>query len=121
MVLLPLLWNLNLIPARAESLDHWVNRLAVCESNRNANAIVLDVNKKYSAGILQFQLNTIKVYALRYGMRSEITREDWLNPDLQRRVAIAMLTESWSNWRHWRNCSIVIGLPPQTDLALRSF
>ena len=96
------------------SAEEKVNRLISCENpQRITNLIIMDTNKKRSAGVLMFQFATMEYYAKRYGLRTEFTKADWLNPSLQRETAIRMLKENPANILHWRNCARIKNLLAQ--------
>ena len=84
--------------------------LSECESERTAKIKVLDINGKYSYGILQFQRQTLENYTKKYGLRDKITNEDLYNPHLAYTTAKFMLTESSKNLYHWVNCAKLTGL-----------
>ena len=86
----------------------WIERLAECESSHREDIVILDTNKKYSYGCLQFQKGTWDQYTKRYGL----THLDIMNCEHQKEVASRMLLENIGNWKHWYNCSTKkIGLP----------
>jgi hypothetical protein len=84
----------------------WLERLAGCESSHREDIVVLDTNKRYSYGCLQFQKRTWDYYTTRYGVYLDI-----MNCQHQKELASMMLQESHLNYRHWLNCSRKIGLP----------
>ncbi len=95
------------------SLENWIIKLEEKESGRRADIKILDVNGRYSYSCLQFQKSTLKTYALKFGLRSEITEKDMFDCSLQKQVAMAMIRDDYGNWRHWENSVLAIGLPPR--------
>ena len=100
---------------RIDPKEIWIDKLAECESNASSTIRILDVNKKYSHGLLMFQMGTW----LSYGKEFGATKENIYDPELQRKVARAMLDDGGQ--KHWYVCSKKIpfsyGKPPPASLA----
>lgn len=84
--------------ARAE----WIEALASCESTGSTTVRVLDVNGKYSYGLLQYQMSTWLRYSQAYGT----SPENIYDAALQRTVAMHMLDAG--GWRNWTNCALKV-------------
>lgn len=103
--------NANLPPKVTPlNADEIISRLMECESQRNNNIKVLDVNKRYSYGALQFQRETLLYFSRRYGLRTELMEEDLYNASLQREIAKKMILEDKNNLRNWLICARRLGL-----------
>ena len=97
----------EIVEAKQENI---IDRLALCESGKDGkprwDIKVLDTNKKYSYGGLQFQLQTFKHYGQKYGIFGDITDEAAerliFREDLQRIIATKMLQDG-ETW-HWKIC-----------------
>jgi len=87
--------------------NDWLERLAGCESSHREDIVILDTNKRYSYGCLQFQERTWNYYMSRYGL----SYPDIMNCQHQKELASMMLQENHLNYRHWLTCSRKIGLP----------
>lgn len=83
-----------------EDIDIMLDRLAMCESSGNENAIVLDVNNLYSMGLYQYQMPTW----IRYGM----SPDDIYDGEKQRELTKKIIEQG--GWENWYNCGIKIGL-----------
>ena len=79
-----------------------IELLVKCESGGNPGAI--GDNGK-ARGVLQFHRGTLKSFAVKYGLRTELTEADYSNTSLQREVARKMIEENKNNLRHWLVCS----------------
>lgn len=77
----------------------WVYHLGICESTWTPGLKHLDSNKKYSYGVLQFQMATW----LAYGKYVKANAQNIYNPALQAIVAMKML-DAGENY-HWKTCS----------------
>jgi len=101
-----------------DALDQWMMLLAEAESGGDATLKILDTNRKYSYGCLQFQFHTFRQYAREYslfdGFDDRDLRQEIYNCDSQIRLATLMIEDDYSNWRHWRNTVKKIGKPPRT-------
>lgn len=92
----------------------WLGALEFCESRGNEKITILDSNKKYSYGLLQFQVNTFLPFGIKYGILPASTTEASAlkvihDPELQERLAVAMIQDGMSN--RWKNCSESLGDP----------
>lgn len=102
-----------------DALDIWIERLAQQESGGRCNIKHLDVNNKYSYGVLQFQEETWKtqmqIFKLRpYAEPAELQNEIY-DCALQKELTRKMIEKNPSSWGHWRNSVLnVTGLPPAT-------
>lgn len=83
--------------AQTGSLYDWLDQLGEYESGNRPDIKHLDVNGRYSYGCLQFQMGTW----LAYGKSLGATESNIYDCSLQKRVAHQMITEKYSNWRHW--------------------
>jgi hypothetical protein len=101
-----------------DALDRWMTLLAEAESGNDASLKILDTNRRYSYGCLQFQFRTFQQYAREYslfeGLEERDLRREIYNCESQRKLAMLMLTDDYTNWRHWRNAVKKIGKPPRT-------
>ena len=87
--------------------EEWIDKLSTCESQDRPAIKVLDINNKYSYGLLQFQLDTFYGFGKQYGFFPEgFTREEARLmihiPSLQRAIAKEMLDDGLDY--HWKNC-----------------
>ncbi len=89
-----------------DARDLWITKLGDCESHGSTTVRILDVNNKYSYGLLMFQMATW----LHYGKDLGATRDNIYDPDLQRGVARTMLDAG--GWKNWYNCANKIGPYP---------
>lgn len=99
------------------SIDLWLQKLVMKESNGRTRIKVMDVNGKYSYGCLQFQMATFQAYMRRFSLLSEMNLGGWeetiYDCELQKRLAKLMLEEDYDAWMHWYNSTLAIGYPPQ--------
>jgi len=100
------------------ALDKWMTLLAEAESGNDATLKIVDTNRRYSYGCLQFQFRTFRQYAREYALFEEFDdrglRREIYNCGSQRKLATMMIEDDYDNWRHWRNTVKKIGLPPRT-------
>jgi len=100
-----------------DSFEQWMNQLAETESGNDPTLRILDTNRKYSYGCLQFQLSTFRQYSREFSLfedsRAVNLREEIYNCENQRKLAALMIREDYGNWRHWRNSVKKIGMPPR--------
>ncbi len=81
-----------------DAKDVWINNLALCETG-NRDVTILDTNKKYSYGYLQFQMGTW----LAYGKSLGATSANIHDYALQHQVARTMLNAGLQN--QWKTCA----------------
>jgi hypothetical protein len=110
----------EVIPEK-DALDKWMTLLAEAESGGDPTLKILDTNRKYSYGCLQFQFHTFRQYARQYslfeGLEDRDLRREIYNCESQIRLATQMIEEDYANWRHWRNTVKKIGMPPRRQGA----
>ncbi len=108
--------NSESVSSYDSSIDRWLEKLIILESNGKENIKILDNNGKNSFGCLQFQKQTFKEFGLKYGLVSSADEINDLIYDceLQKELAKRMLEENYDNWRHWYTSVKVknLGLPP---------
>lgn len=94
-------------------LNAWIDNLIQFESNGNEDLKFLDSNGKYSYSCLQFQEATFNQESARYNVEGQI-----MDCDTQKRIAKAMITDDWNNWRHWYTSVKVrkMGYPPKIEI-----
>lgn len=114
MLFLAFLFSLPLI-SFAQTKNEWIDSLKSCESQNREDITILDTNKKYSYGGLQFQLGTFMGYGKLYGiLPEEFTDKEGLllihNPFVQRAIARKMLDDGL--WKHWLNCAKTLSAYP---------
>lgn len=90
-----------------ERIRRILTDLVRCESSGRINVKVLDTNKEYSYGILQFQVGTFNSFGKKYKILSdslEMSETENLiyDPNLQIKIASKMIDEGL--WYHWKNC-----------------
>lgn len=90
-----------------DSLDLYIERLAFLESSGREQVVILDSNKRYSRGCLQFQDATFHEQTKKYDLSGDIM--DCL---LQKRLAKAMLIDNPRSIRHWYHSGRRLGPPP---------
>lgn len=104
--------------AKPDALDAWIHKLMLQESGGRTTFVengglpyIIDVNGLRSYGCLQFQEPTFNSYAEAYGITGHIT-----DCSTQKKLARAMIEDSWQNWRHWYNSVKVygVGFPPRS-------
>ena len=81
--------------------------LSLCESGNRDDIKILDVNGKYSYGILQFQLESFYTFGQRYKILPAdlelLEAENFIyDKDYQTKISREMLRDGL--WWHWRNC-----------------
>lgn len=92
----------------SDPLDIWIEKLRYAESQGNDAVIILDSNKKYSYGCLQFQRATFDQYSKKFGIYGDI-----MDCGTQKELARAMLTYDRNAWRHWYHSTTTkVGKPP---------
>lgn len=95
-------------------IDVWLDKLAMCESGGRADIKILDSNKKWSYGILQYQRQTFIAYTRKYNLLPSAEDDEIMNfiydPDYQKMLAKKMIMDGGAH--HWRNCVNKIGKPP---------
>lgn len=96
-MVLGLLFPAVAVSYQQDAKDVWINDLAICESGFR-DVTVLDSNKKYSYGVLQFQMNTWLPYGKAFGA----TAKNIHDPVLQHQVARSMLDIGLGY--KWKNC-----------------
>ncbi len=104
---------------KAESLDSWLDKrlreLAYCESGNDASITNWNDKGSPSFGLYQFKKQTWIYNWRRFGMHNDKTDEQLMGLIYSRmeqtNLAKMMFWEDRDRaWRHWRNCSIQIGL-----------
>ena len=98
------------------SFEEWIDQLAEAESGNDPELKILDTNRKYSYGCLQFQLSTFRQYSREYSLFKDSAvnlRKEIYNCESQRKLAALMIRDDYENWRHWRNTVKKIGKPPR--------
>ena len=104
---------------KQNTLDSWIKKLIVFESDGRSNIKVLDHNGLHSFGCLQFQMDTFEEFGLRYGLISPDDDTEKLIYDctLQKELAKRMIQENPNNWRRWYTSVIKkgLGLPPKEN------
>jgi hypothetical protein len=101
-----------------DPLDLWLERLAFQESSGRETVDIIDSNGRHSRGCLQFQDATLKEQADKYRMQLSFLPN---HPRIatcasQTALAKAMLQDNPAAWKHWRNSTRRIGLPPLQDI-----
>ena len=86
------------LAAQLPHLQDWIHELEQCESGGRPDIKILNANKEYSYGILQFQMRTWLFYGKEFGA----TEENIYDPLLQEQVAEKMLDAGES--LHWKAC-----------------
>lgn len=93
----------------------WLDRLEGFEcKDCGPRYRVLDTNNRYSYSCLQFQLDTFKEQALKYGILTGNFEEEIYDCQVQKTVALAMILDDRNNARHWHTSVFTrgLGLPP---------
>lgn len=94
-------------PAVPDTKLVWIRKLEACEDpTGNTTIKILDVNDKYSYGVLQFQMATW----LSYGKKFGTTADNIYDKTLQESVARSILDAG--GWHNWYNCTKKIGSYP---------
>ena len=83
--------------------------LAVCESGGNEKALNPNDGGTRSVGILQFKDATFRGFMKRFSF--VIPPASIWDAETQMALARRMILEP-QGWRHWKNCSLQIGLLP---------
>lgn len=80
------------------------------ESGGKKLLVVLDTNKKYSYGCLQYQMATWNHYSKKYGIDAEI-----MDCDAQIEVTRNIIKYEKDGWRNWWTTVVKkgVGLPPE--------
>lgn len=78
------------------AMEQWLDRLQADESGKNPLLVILDSNKKYSYGCIQFQMETWVHYSKKYGIMTEI-----MDCSAQRKLAKLMIENDYTAWRNW--------------------
>lgn len=106
---------------KQDALDVWLDRLAYIESEGRERIKILDHNKRYSYGCLQFQMQTFKSYIKKYDLLEDGDSTD-LNEliydcGFQKVLARLMIEDDYSNWRNWYTSVTAkkLGFPPVTE------
>lgn len=87
-------WEDYLFSTYDSTTANLIYSLAKCESGRRPNIKVLDINDRYSFGLLQFQRATF----------NELCNGDIMNPIHQIDCAIKILNTENRGWYRWCNC-----------------
>ncbi len=101
------------VKAEEETITHqqlvWLYTLENCESRGREDIKILDSNKKYSYGVLQFQMDTFLREGKKYGLiEANLTSKEVLETkmiydvDLQESIANRILLDGGES--HWHNC-----------------
>ena len=102
------------VEAKIDTLSPLIDKLAMCESGGDPEALNPEDGGSRSSGVLQFKDSTFLHYAKRYEMFPYAEDAEIINfltdPDQQKKMATLMLKENPENWRHWVNCSLKTGL-----------
>ena len=100
-----------------DPLSEWIERLSLCESGSNQNAINPDDAGSPSFGYLQFKMGTFESYIKLYDLFGWQGWEDadWqnaiMNAGYQTDLAREMLLREKNSHLHWSNCSNKLGKP----------
>jgi hypothetical protein len=98
-----------------KSLKKWLDALSFAESGNRAGIMHKDRDGRFYYGCLQFRERTFRYYVSKYNLAdSDETDVMELIYDcgFQKRVAARMIRDDPGNWKHWRNSTKRIGLPP---------
>lgn len=91
-----------------DALDLYIERLVFAESSGREDVVIIDTNGKKSYGCLQFQEETFRRYAKKFGVTSDI-----LDCAGQRYLAHEILRTDPRGWVHWQTSVGKLGrLPP---------
>ena len=98
-----------------KNLKKWLDALSLAESGNRAGIMHKDRDGRYYYGCLQFRERTFRYFVSKYSLAdSDVTDVMELIYDcaFQKRVAARMIRDDPDNWKHWRNSTKRIGLPP---------
>jgi len=101
---------------RHQTLEQWIERLAVAESRNRPRSVHQDRDGKYNYGCLQFREKTFRSYVEKFDLAPDARPEEVMDLiydcAFQKRLAARMIRDNPENWRHWRKTVRRIGLPP---------
>lgn len=112
-------WGLSLFVFKAHAqapdltydqrLDNWIEQVRWEESRGHDMLVILDTNKKYSYGCLQYQMATWNYYSKKYNVDAEI-----MDCDAQKEVTRNIIKYEKDGHRNWYTTVYKkgIGLPP---------
>lgn len=89
----------------------WLNKLVMCESTGNPNAInKVDRDGTPSYGLLQFKPSTFEYFARRYGVSGTL-----MEPEAQKKIVRQMMNDRGVDWlQQFPDCvKNHIGFPPK--------
>jgi len=101
--------------------DSWINRLGLCESGNNQNAVnPLDLDGTASHGMYQFKIGTWKTFVQKYDLWNwrEWEAADWSNTMMsdyhQTTVLQHMVNDTSVDFSHqFPSCTRKLGWPPK--------
>lgn len=90
--------------------EAWLQKLILCESTGNPNAInKIDLDGTSSYGLLQFKPSTFKYFAKKYNVPGEM-----MNPESQKEVVRHMMDDKSVVWKNqFPDCVRKLGTPPK--------
>lgn len=90
-----------------DTLSPLIDKLAMCESGGNPEALNADDGGSPSYGLLQWKADSLWRYNIKYRIIPDIEREEIMNVIMDSDVQIAMaekVLEEPNGWRNWYNC-----------------
>lgn len=104
----------------ANTLESWINALAVAESGNRQRLVHRDRDGQLYYGCLQFHERTFRAYVRKFHLLPTNSRAATMNRiydcAFQKRLAALMIRDDPDSWKHWRRTvEKRVGLPPVND------